>query len=156
LSKIYGKGGFNMTKVYDVPASILINRVSEELKKIENIKQPDWAAYVKTGADREKAPENEDWWYTRSASILRKIYIYGPVGIPTLRRLYGGKKNMGYKPERKRGGSGSVISEILKQLEEAGLVEKTDKGRVLTNKGISFMDRISHQIKKEIPELSKY
>lgn len=145
-----------MTTVYDVPASRLISELSKELKKIKTIQPPEWAKYVKTGVDREKSPDNEDWWYVRSASLLRKVYVQGPIGIPTLRRIYGGKKNRGHKPEKKRGGSGSIIRHILKQLESAGLVEKTEKGRVVTKKGTSLLDKISHNIKKEIPELRKY
>lgn len=138
-----------MTTVYDVPALQVIKEVAEELKKVENIKPPAWASFVKTGGDREKQAEGEDWWYVRSASILRKVRLHGPVGIPTLRGEYGGKKNRGSKPEAVRRGSGAVIKNILLQLERSGFVKKTKKGRVATPLGISMLDKTAHRIKRE-------
>ncbi len=101
-------------------------------------------------------PENKDWWYIRSAAILRKVHIKGPIGIQTLGKVYGGKKNRGVKPERKMRGSGAVIRKMLQQLEGAGLIKKTKNGRVTTPKGISVLDKTASRIKKDIPQLSKY
>lgn len=145
-----------MATVYDVPASDLIAELKEELKKIEEIKPPAWASYVKTGANRERAPTQEDWWYIRSASLLRKLYVHGPVGIPRLRRWYGGRKNRGHKPDAIRGGSGAVIKNILVQLEKAKLVEKTERGRRISPKGKSLLDKIAARIIKKYPELERY
>ena len=64
-----------MTTAYDVTADTLINRMATELKSIPEILPPDWAPFVKTGVSRELPPENPDWWYIRSAAVLRK-YIY--------------------------------------------------------------------------------
>ena len=149
-----------MVTVYDVPADRLIKELAEELKKNDKIVPPPWANYVKTGVHKERAPEQEDWWYIRAAAVLRKIRIKGPLGIESLRKLYGGRKNMGVAREHKRKGSGSIIRNILKQLEAAGYVKKTPRGRVVTNEGISLLDRIAYKVKKElekeIPELAKY
>jgi len=71
---------------------------------------------------------------------------FRPLGIPTLRQKYGGKKNRGHNPDQKRGGSGSVLRKALQQLEKAGLIAKTKEGRILTPKGVSFMDGISHKV----------
>jgi len=145
-----------MTTIYDVPASMAIDRLSKKLKSTGMVKPPSWSVYVKTGGDKEKPPEDKDWWYVKCASVLRKVHIIGPIGVPTLRRVYGGKKNKGYKPEGIRGASGSLIRDILQQLEKAELIKKTPAGRVTTPKGAALMDSISHKIKKKIPELSKY
>jgi small subunit ribosomal protein S19e len=145
-----------MTTLYDVPASKLIGELSKELKANETIKPPKWSGFVKTGTDREKQPMDKDWWYTRSASVLRKVHIEGPVGIPTLRRIYGGKANTGAKPGGLRRGSGSVIKNVLAQLERAGFVEKTKRGRVTTPAGVSLLDKTASKVKKTIPELEKY
>ncbi len=145
-----------MATVYDVPQNDLIAELSKELKKVKEIKQPTWAAFVKTGANREKSPTQKDWWYIRSASLLRKLYVHGPVGIPTLRRWYGGRKNRGHKPDAIRGGSGAVIKNILNQLEKAGFVEKTENGRKITPKGTSFIDKIAAKIIRKYPELERY
>lgn len=145
-----------MTTVYDVPADLLIDKVAEELKEKENINAPDWADFVKTGVHRERRPQRRDWWYVRCAALLRKVYINGPIGISALRTVYGGKKNRGSKPEKFSRSSGAVIRNLLHQLEKEGLVEKVEKGRVATSKGKSFLDNISNELIKEIPELKKY
>ena len=68
-----------MSTVYDVPADVLINHVAEELKKNDNVSAPKWSNLVKTGVHKERKPENRDWWFIRSASLLRRVYIDGPV-----------------------------------------------------------------------------
>ncbi|RLF60401.1 MAG: 30S ribosomal protein S19e [Thermoplasmata archaeon] len=135
-----------MTTVYDVDPGELIEEVAKELRKLGAVSPPEWSKFVKTGGDREKAPDREDWWYVRSASVLRKLRVHGPLGVERLRKLYGGKKNMGCSPERKAKGSGAIIRRILHQLEEAGLVKKTPKGREVTPKGISLLDKVAHRM----------
>ena len=74
----------------NVPPQKLIGRLSEELKKNENIKPPEWSKFVKTGVSSERPPLQEDWWFLRSAAVLRKIYLNGPVGVQRLRTAFGG------------------------------------------------------------------
>ena len=150
-----------MPTVYNVPANKFIERLAEELKKIPEIKPPEWAKFVKTGVHKERAPEQPDWWYIRCASILRKIYVHGPVGVSRLRVAYGGRQKRGFAPEHFRRGSGSIIRKALQQLEQAGLIEKVEReGRVVSPKGRSFMDRIAYDVFKELakenPALQKY
>ena len=151
-----------MTTVYDVPADILIDRLSKYLKEnVREVRPPEWAAYVKTGSHVERAPHNPDWWYIRAASILRKLYIKGPIGVSRLRKLYGGRKRRGVKPAHFRRAGGSIIRHILQQLEEAGLAEKDgNRGRILTPKGRSLLDalaaRIKRELERQIPELKAY
>ena len=71
----------------------------EELKKIKEIKPPEWSRFAKTGVHKKFPPQQDDWWYIRSASILRRIYLDGPVGVARLRTYYGGRKERGHKPE---------------------------------------------------------
>ncbi|WP_297500962.1 30S ribosomal protein S19e [Thermococcus sp.] len=150
-----------MATVYDVPGDLLVERVAQALKEVEEIKPPEWAAFVKTGKHKERIPEQEDWWYHRVASILRKVYIDGPIGIERLRTWYGGRKNRGHAPEHFYKAGGSIIRKALQQLEKAGLVQKVPgEGRVVTPKGQGFLDKIATELKKEleeqIPELKKY
>lgn len=139
-----------MPKVYDVNPSELIEKASEELKKIEAIKPPVWAAFVKTGMHKERPPVKNDWWYMRAASILRKIYRLGPIGVSKLRVDYGGKKNRGYKTEHFYKGSGNILRKIMQQLEVEGFVKKDlksqHKGRLITAKGKKFLDDIAGKI----------
>lgn len=97
------------------------------------------------------------------ASIFRKIYIDGPVGIERLRTWYGGRKNRGHAPEHFYKAGGSIIRKALQQLEAAGFVQKVPgEGRIVTPQGgQSFLDRIATELKKELeeqlpPELKKY
>ncbi|MHA1596591.1 MAG: 30S ribosomal protein S19e [Candidatus Asgardarchaeia archaeon] len=150
-----------MPTVYDVPADLLIQRVAEKLKEMKEIKPPDWAKFVKTGSFKERGPMNDDWWYVRCASILRKVYMNGPVGINRLRNAYGGRERRGAKPEHFRKGSGSIVRNSLKQLESANLIEKVEgKGRIISQKGRSFLDKTANEIlielAKEREDLKKY
>ena len=106
-----------MATIYDVDPSELIKKAASNLKKIDAIKEPSWAKFVKTGMSKERPPVELDWWYARAASVLRKVYILGPVGVSKLRRKYGGSKNRGVKPEHFYKGSGNIIRKILQQLE---------------------------------------
>ncbi len=142
-----------MTHILTVNGNELAKRAAEELKK-QNLVQPlSWAKFVKTGMSKERLPDDEEWWYARAGSILRKVARTGPVGTQKLRTKYGSKKNRGHKPERFYPASGSIIRKILQQLEKAELIKQTvkgvHKGRVLTPKGTSFLDKIAVQIAKE-------
>ncbi len=145
-----------MTTIYDVPADSLISEVAKELSENKKITPPEWTPFVKTGVHKERRPENPDWWYVRCASLLRRVYADGPVGINSLRTYYGGKKDRGTSPEKFQRGSGSITRTALHQLEDAGLVEKREEGRIVTPAGRSFMDKVSFNLKKDIPELAKY
>src|SRR3989338_1506986 len=139
-----------MTSMYDVDPQELIERAAQELKKVPEVKPPTWAAFVKTGAHKERPPTNSDWWYMRTASVLRTVYRMGPIGVSKLRVKYGGKKNRGVKKEHHYDGSGSILRKCLQQLDKAGLVKYEDKGvhkgRIITPKGKSFLDKIASKI----------
>jgi len=134
-----------MATIYDANTTELINKASEALKQI--IKAPEWSKYVKTGTAKERPPAENDWWYKRAASILRKIYLKGPIGTNKLRVKYGSKKNRGYKPEKFYPASGKIIRTILQQLEKVELIKHgqkgVHKGRIVTPKGKSFLDKLS-------------
>lgn len=151
-----------MTTAYDVPANVLINRLSGYMKEnIREIQPADWAGYVKTGSHVERMPQNPDWWYVRSASVLRKLYMNGPVGVSRLRKEYGGRKRRGVRPAHFAKAGGNILRSILQQLEQAGLAQKDGtKGRVVSGKGRSLLDAMSTQIKRDLdrenPELQNY
>jgi small subunit ribosomal protein S19e len=150
-----------MATAYDVPAEKLIPKLAEELKRIDTIAPPEWAAFVKTGRHREKSPVNSDWWHTRTAAVLRKIYIDGPVGTTRLAAMFGGRADRGSKPNKAVRGSRSISRMTVQQLEKSQLVQKQkDGGRVVTAKARKMIDLASTQILKDMaaqnPELTKY
>ncbi|MHA2026506.1 MAG: 30S ribosomal protein S19e [Candidatus Thorarchaeota archaeon] len=150
-----------MPTVYDIPANILIRRLAQDLKSREEIAPPEWMQFVKTGAHKERAPDEPDFWFVRCASILRKVYLNGPIGTEKLRIEYGGRKRRGVKPNKFQKGSGAIVRTALQQLERAGFITKrATKGREMTDIGRSYMDKLSSALKQElskaIPELEKY
>ncbi len=150
-----------MVSVFDVNANELIEKASAELKKLEVMKMPEWAMFVKTSVARERQPAEKDWWYFRAASILRKTYMLDkPIGTNKLKNKYGGRKNRGHKPERFYKGSGKIIRVILQQLEKAEFVKQVEKGvhkgRMITGKGKRFLDKIVKQLFLEAHNRSIY
>ena len=155
-------GGFiHVTTHYDVPGENLVGALAKALKKEKAIEPPEWSGFVKTAVHKEKSPVQPDWWYFRTASILRKIGINGPIGTERLSKHYSGARDRGVKPNRSNNGSRKVIRLIMQQLEIAGFIEKVKQGgRRLTPKGQSALDNTAFDIKKvlekEMRSLSKY
>ncbi len=137
-----------MVNAQEAEASDLINKVKEKLKDEEEIEKPEWAKHAKTSSYKERRPDQPDWWYTRAASILRRIYIQGPQGVEPLRSWYGGKKKKGRRPPKHQKASGKIIRTLLQQLENAEYLEKTDEGRKITPQGKSLLDQTTNEIKK--------
>ncbi len=134
--------------INDTNSSELVKKLAEELKK--SMTHPQWAAVVKTGISRERPPESRDWWYMRSASLLRRIYVDGPVGVSRLRSYYGGLQRRGHKPAHFKKGSGKIIRVILQELEKLGYVQKIDKpkrGRRITPAGQKLLDGVAKSMK---------
>jgi len=143
--------GLGMPTVYDVPPDALIAKLAEYLKQqFPEIRPPDWSLYVKTSSDRERPPADRDWWYVRCASVLRKVYIHGPLSVKDLRSEYGGRARKRVAPAHHVRSGSSILRHVLHQLEAVGLIEKTPKGRVITSKGRSILDAISTEIFKEM------
>ena len=150
-----------MTTHYDVPGEHLVGALANALKSVDAVSPPDWASFAKTAVHKEKSPSQPDWWYFRSASILRKIGVNGPSGTERLAKHYSGSRDRGAKPNRSEGGSRKVIRLIMQQLEVAGFISKSKQGgRGLTPKGQSILDNTAFDVKKklekEITSLSKY
>jgi small subunit ribosomal protein S19e len=135
-----------MATVNDVPADKLIQETAQDLKENVKLERPEWALIVKTGAHRERKPHDENWWWMRAASILRRVYLEGPVGVQRLRTFYGGRKHRGHKPEQFRRASGKVIRSLLKELDGKGLTESGRGGRKMTKKGQSYLDKLASRI----------
>jgi len=146
---------------YDVPAPVMIDKLANYLRNnVDEVKPPEWALYVKTGAHTERSPYDPAWWFTRCASLLRKIYVKGPMGIQRLRSEYGGRKDRGTRPEHSRRGGGAIVRKALQQLEAAGLVETSKRGRVITKKGRQLLDMLATETRKDMekehPDLKRY
>ncbi len=137
--------------VYEIDAQEFNLKLAEALKKIPEFKQPGWIEFIKSGPAKERPIEDPDFWYKRSASILKQIYKKRIVGVNRLRTKYGSKKNRGARPERFKRAGGKIIRTILQQADEAGFTEiakairgvrERKPGRQLTQKGKEFLEGI--------------
>merc|ERR1711953_1535658 len=85
---------------------------------------------VKTGHFHELAPYDEDWFYTRAAAIMRKLYVKPTVGIGRLANKFGGKQRNGVARKHHAKSSRGVIRACMKALEGAKLLTRyNDKSR---------------------------
>ncbi|MEM0149806.1 MAG: 30S ribosomal protein S19e [Candidatus Micrarchaeaceae archaeon] len=133
-----------MSNAYDVKASELVKAAAEKLKPM--IKKPAYVDIVKSGAGRERPPHDSDFWYIRTASILRQVYLNGPIGVSRLRTRYGKRQEHVVHRRHYMKAGGSIISDALKALEGLKFVKNTKAGRVITPQGQSFLDKISKEV----------
>lgn len=150
-----------MATIHDVPADALVDALADRLA--DRIEEPDWIGYVKTGESRELPPEQDDFWYRRAASLLRKVAIKGPIGVDRLSAEYGGRKKGSTRyrvaPEHSTTGSRKIVRVCLQQLEDEGLVSIAEgEGRRVTPEGQSFLDATADELIESLdrPELEKY
>ncbi|KAG8189649.1 hypothetical protein JTE90_018498 [Oedothorax gibbosus] len=135
--------------VKDVSQHDFVRALAAFLKKSGKLKVPEWVDVVKTGVHKELAPYDEDWFYTRCASVARHLYIRSPAGIGALTKIYGGRYRRGTRPSIFSKGSKSIARKAIQALENLKLVEQdSNGGRKLSSQGRRDLDRIASQIKK--------
>ena len=137
--------------VKDIPANVFIPALATHLKKKfadAKIELPDWHDRVKTAVFKELSPADDDWYFTRAASLARRVYIKGGQGVGSLRVVYGGSERRGACPNRFRRASGAIIRHALQDLQTLDIVDvKKDKsGRWVTKNGRHELDTIASQI----------
>ncbi|MCL4365223.1 MAG: 40S ribosomal protein S19 [Candidatus Marsarchaeota archaeon] len=133
-----------MANVLESDPAKLIALAALRLKE-SGIARPAYVLYVKSGAGRERVPQSEDFWYTRCASILRHVYLMGPIGISRLRTLYGSKKGHVVSRHHHVRAGGSIIKDAFDALENKGYLKQTRQGRIVTSAGKSFLDKLSNE-----------
>jgi len=151
-----------MVTLYDVPTEELVDAVAERLR--DEIDEPDWVGFAKTGTGAEFPPEQEDFFHRRAASVLRTVAVDGPVGVERLATRYGDKKGGSTRyrvaPEHRVDGSRKLIRTILQELGDADLVERppNGEGRVVTAEGRSLLDSVAGDVFDELdrPDLERY
>lgn len=150
-----------MATIYDVPADALIEEVAARLE--DRIDEPEWVEFTKSGSGKELPPEQDDFWYVRSASLLRKVAQNEPVGIERLATEYGSKKRgsnrYSVRPGRHSAGSRKLIRASLQALEEEGLVTTAaGEGRRVSDEGEAFLSEVATAVFEDLdrPELERY
>ena len=150
-----------MVTVYDVPADDLIEAVAARLE--DRIDEPDWVEFAKSGAGKELPPEQDDFWYVRSASLLRKVAQNEPIGVERLATEYGSKQRGSnryvVRPGRHESGSRNLIRTALQALEDEGLVTTAaGEGRRVSDDGEAFLSEVATEVFEDLdrPELERY
>jgi small subunit ribosomal protein S19e len=140
-----------MSKVFELNPHEYNLKLAQKLKTIPEFEKPEWINFVKSGPAKARPINDDDFWFKRTASILRQVYKKGIVGVNRLKIKYGSKKNRGYAPEKYKKAGGKIIRTILQQSDKAGFTEiakdirgvrSKKPGRQLTQKGKEFMEDI--------------
>nr|Q9Y0H3.1 RecName: Full=Small ribosomal subunit protein eS19; AltName: Full=40S ribosomal protein S19 [Myxine glutinosa]AAD34164.1 40S ribosomal protein S19 [Myxine glutinosa] len=133
--------------VKDVNQQEFVKALAAFFKKSGKLKKPDWVDTVKLGKHKELAPFDIDWYYIRTASVARHLYMRGGVGVGAMTKIYGGRQRNGTRPSHYSRGSRNVARKVLQSLEMLKMVEKDPNGgRRLTSIGQRDMDRIAGQV----------
>lgn len=135
-----------MSNLYDVKASEVVRIAAERLKG--KVKKPAYIDFVKSGPSKERVPHDRDFFYVRSASLLRQVYLNGPIGVSRLRTKYGSRKEHVIHRRHHMKAGGSIIRDALIELEKINYVKNTKAGRIITPQGRSFVDKICSEIAK--------
>ncbi|KNA16999.1 hypothetical protein SOVF_083970 [Spinacia oleracea] len=137
--------------VKDVSPHDFVKAYAAHLKRSGKMELPHWTDIVKTGKLKELAPYDADWYYIRAASMARKVYLRGGLGVGGFRRIYGGSKRNGSRPPHFCKSSGAVARHILQQLEQVKIVEIDPKGgRKITSSGQRDLDQVAGRIGVEV------
>ncbi len=134
-----------MVTVDDVDALKLVKKTAAKLETM-GLPAPKWVGSVKSGPHVERLPQDDKFWYVRCASILRKAYVDGVIGVSRLRTHYGGRKNRGVRPEHHKRAGGNMIRKGLQALDKAGLLTKKKVGRVLSPKGHALLNAAAKEV----------
>lgn len=107
---------------------------------------------MKTSSGKELPPQDaEGWFYKRTASIARHVYLHKDVGVGALRKKYGASVNRGAAPSHHKDASGSINRKALQGLEKLGVVEISNNGgRRITENGQRDLDRIAVELFAEL------
>ncbi|KAG8214713.1 ribosomal protein S19e [Butyriboletus roseoflavus] len=133
-----------MPGVRDISAEAFIVAYASHLKRSGKLEVPTWVDLVKTGAFKELAPYDPDWYYVRAAALARHIYLRKDVGVGKLAKLHGGRNRRGNRPSHHANASASIQRKICQSLEKIGVLEQTDNGgRRISQDGQRDLDRIA-------------
>jgi small subunit ribosomal protein S19e len=131
----------------DVPAQKFIDAYASFLQRQGKLDIPGYVELVKTSSGNELPPQDsEGWFYKRSASIARHIYLRKDIGVGRLNKLYGNTVNRGSRPSHHKDASGSINRKVLQALEKIGVLEQSGNGgRRISENGQRDLDRIAAQ-----------
>ena len=130
------------TTVKDVPAAKFITALAAHFKNSGKYELPVWHDLVKLSSAKQLCPADADWYYIRLASVARRIYINGGVGVGQLSKHYGGSGKFQTRPSHFVAASRSPIRAAVQALEKTKLIAKKEgsTGRFMTAAGRRELD----------------
>jgi small subunit ribosomal protein S19e len=140
-------------QIYEVCPDALNKALAEYLRSSELLVPPKNVDIIKTGHGKEMPPMDEDWFYKRAASVVRKLCINtikgctSGVSVPRLSVSYGNIKNRGCRPSKNVRGSKGYLRKILQDLEKCDWVVKAEKGRKLTNEAMGIIAQLVERVR---------
>ncbi|KAK4253171.1 hypothetical protein QN277_010771 [Acacia crassicarpa] len=133
--------------VKDASPHEFVKAYAAHLKRSGKMEPPEWIDIVKTARFKELAPYDPDWYYIRAASMARKIYLRGGLGVGAFQRIYGGSKRNGSRPPHFCKSSGAIARHILHELQNMNIIEADPNGgRRITPSGRRDLDQVTGRI----------
>ena len=127
---MFGRTNKDFITVKDVPAEAFIKALANHLKSSQKVTPIENAEFIKTGFFKNISPNDEDWFYTRTAALARKIYLRPGLGVKNLQHIYGGKNRRTTRGKRHHAkGSGKVLRYALNQLLDANILMRYNDKR---------------------------
>ena len=134
-------------KIDLVDSQKLTTAIAAHLKQEGKLNVPAWVGDVKTSSYKVYVPDNEDWFYVRAASIMRRL-CKRRAGVGAMSKIYGGKTRKMVKPAISRRASKNPNRKALQALETLGWLKMGSKGRVPTAEGINAVLNIADLVLK--------
>ena len=140
-----------MENIFTVKPATLNTALAEYIKNTSKVVEPANVDLIKTGSFKQRFPSDQDWYFKRAASILRKLVLSeikgSKIGVRSIAKLYGGSLNRGSKPSVKVDGSKGIIRKIIKDFENVGWVEIVDGQRIISEKAKEEILKLIEKIK---------
>ncbi|KRH92060.1 40S ribosomal protein S19 [Pseudoloma neurophilia] len=158
--------------VYTVDPVSLITCINSHLSNNDLLTRPKYFNILKTSVGKQNAPIQNDWLYTRAASLLRKIACFSYkksdnnyknllskktkskdrsdyFNIMTILSTYGCKKDRGTRPGKKVRCNKTHIISILEDFKKLNWIKKTTDGHfLLTEAGLEFINEMVGKCQK--------
>ena len=120
--------------VKDVPAQEFVVALAAHFKKTQKLSVPAYHDLIKTATYKELCPQDPDWYYVRAASVARKIYLRGGIGVGAFQKIYGGSKSNGSRRPHFAKAAAGIHRVILQGLTEIDLVAKKKDKKYTTHR----------------------
>jgi small subunit ribosomal protein S19e len=137
-----------MEEIYEVGSQDFNEALKSYLKGSEKLVLPtDWDI-IKTGRGRERAPEDNDWYYMRTAATVRQLAANGAVTAEFLANKYGNRKNRGVRPSKFVPCDLYLCESVLDNLKNMGWIDPSNKSDMLTDRAKKTVREIIEKVRE--------